>query len=182
MDVERIASCMPGAEIVEVIDDKTYKGRVSVRLGPVALTFGGIAKFEMIDEAGRTARVSARGADPKGRGGADAKVTFSLGPDGDGDGTRVEINTDLQLSGSIAQYGRGAGMISDLATQLVGQFATNLNAQLAAENGDAALASDGPAEAIGTTPEEQPAAAPISGFSLGLRVLWNAVKRLFGRS
>ncbi len=180
MDIERIAPCMPGAEIIEVIDDKTYKGRVSVRLGPVALTFGGIAKFEMIDENGQRARVSARGTDPKGRGGADAKVDFSLSAAGDG--TRVEINTDLQLSGAVAQYGRGAGMISDLASQLVGQFATNLNAQLAAEDGDAALALDGAAEPTHAAPVEQPASAPISGFSLGLRVLWNAIKRLFSWS
>lgn len=180
MDIERIAPCMPGAEITEIVDSETYKGKVSVRLGPVALTFGGIAKFEMIDEVGQRAIVTARGTDPKGRGGANAKVSFSLTPDGDG--TLVVINTDLQLSGAIAQYGRGAGMISDLATQLVGQFSTNLNAQLAAEDAHAPSALDGHSETISTAPAEQPTPAPISGFSLGLRLLWNAIKRLFSKS
>ena len=171
MDIQGIAPCMPGASITEVVDDKTFKGKVSVRLGPVALTFDGIAQFEEIDDAGHQARVSARGTDPKGRGGAAAKVNFTLVPDGEG--SRVDIHTDLQLSGSVAQYGRGAGMIADLASQLVGQFATNLNARLTARGAAAELATESP----------QPAAAvPISGISLGLRVLWNAIKRLFGAS
>ena len=182
MDIERIAPCMPGAEITETVDEKTYNGRVSVRLGPVALTFNGVAKFEEIDEASHQVRVSARGADPKGRGGAEAKINFSLAADGDG--TRVDIHTDLQLSGSIAQYGRGAGMISDLASQLVGQFAKNLDAQLTTKGGDMATDSDGTttAAAIEGEPMKPTVAAPISGLSLGLRVLWNAFKRFFGSS
>ena len=180
MDIEHIAPCMPGAEVTETVDEKTYKGRVSVRLGPVALTFDGVAQFEAIDEARRQARVSARGADPKGRGGAEAKVNFSLAADGDG--TRVDIHTDLQLSGSIAQYGRGAGMIADLASQLVGQFANNLDAQLTAKSGDTAPASDGATTANDGEPVKPAVTAPISGLSLGLRVLWNAIKRFFGGS
>ena len=180
MDIEHIAPCMPGAEVTETVDKKTYKGRVSVRLGPVALTFDGVAQFEAIDEARRQARVSARGADPKGRGGAEAKVNFSLAADGDG--TRVDIHTDLQLSGSIAQYGRGAGMIADLASQLIDQFANNLDAQLTAKSGDAATASDGATTANDGEPVIPAATAPISGLNLGLRVLWNAIKRFFGGS
>ena len=161
-DIERIAPCVPGAELTEVVDQSTYKGKVAVRLGPVALSFNGTAHFEEIDEAGHRARVSARGTDPKGRGGAEASVIFVLEPDAGG--TIVQIHTDLQLSGSVAQYGRGAGMISDLAGHLIAQFAECLNAQLAAQGADA------------------PAAKPISGLRLGLRLLWNAVKRLFGRT
>lgn len=184
MDIERIAPCMPGAKITEVVDERTYKGTVAVRLGPVALTFAGIAEIEMIDEANKKAQVSAKGSDPKGRGGANAKVNFSLAEAPEG--TRVEIITDLQLSGSVAQYGRGAGMISDLANMLIGQFATNLNAQLAAESTEAKAntpAASKPETVMSdTTPTDSPAAAsaPISGFGLGLRVLWNAIKRLFG--
>ena len=180
MDIEHIAPCMPGAEVTETVDEKTYKGRVSVRLGPVALTFDGVAQFEAIDEASRQVRVSARGADPKGRGGAEAKVNFSLAADGDG--TRVDIHTDLQLSGSIAQYGRGAGMIADLASQLIGQFANNLDAQLTAKSGDTATASDGATTANDGAPVKPAVTAPISGLNLGLRVLWNAIKRFFGGS
>lgn len=179
MDIERIAPCMPGAEITEIIDEKTYRGRVAVRLGPVALTFDGIVKFESIDDTNHQVWLSARGTDPKGRGGAEAKVNFSL--TADGDLTRVDIHTDLQLSGSVAQYGRGAGMISDLSSQLIGQFAKNLDVHLAARRSDAA-APDGAMETNVAVPERPAAATPISGFSLGLRLLWNAIKRLFGGS
>ena len=180
LDIERIAPCMPGAELTEIVDGRTYRGKVSVRLGPVALTFEGIAKFEEIDEASHHVWLSARGADPKGRGGAEAKVSFAL--DADGDDTRVNIHTDLQLSGSVAQYGRGAGMISDLASQLIGQFAKNLDAQLTAKGGEPASVSDESTDATNAASVERTAAAPISGISLGLRVLWIAIKRLFGGS
>ena len=103
MDIERIAPCMPGAELTEIVDDKTFKGKVSVRLGPVALTFQGTATFEDIDDAVHTATVKAQGADAKGRGGANANVGFLLEPSDAG--SSVKIHTDLQLSGSVAQYG-----------------------------------------------------------------------------
>ena len=131
-DVERIAPCMPGAELTEVIDENSFKGKVSVRLGPVALTFAGDARFEDRDDEGHSARVKAQGRDSKGRGGANANVDFRLIPAEDGS-TRVEIRTDLQLSGSVAQYGRGVGMIKDVATQLIDRFADALHEQIVAE-------------------------------------------------
>ncbi|MEK9646693.1 MAG: SRPBCC family protein, partial [Alphaproteobacteria bacterium] len=132
MDIERIAPCMPGAELTEKVDDRTFKGKVSVRLGPVALTFQGTATFEEIDDVGHNATVKAQGADAKGRGGANANVGFQLEPSDTG--STVLIHTDLQLSGSVAQYGRGAGMIQDLSSQIIGQFAKNLAAQIEASS------------------------------------------------
>ncbi len=173
LDIERIAPCMPGAELLQVIDPQTYKGKVSVRLGPVALAFVGTAKFEEVDEVARRARVKAQGTDSKGRGGANAVVTFMLEPAGAG--TRVNVETNLNLSGSVAQYGRGTGMIQDVATQLIGQFAAALAALLAQEQASAA----GNAAARGQPAAPDAAAKPISGLSLMLRVLWNAVLRLF---
>ena len=111
MDVERIAPCMPGAALTEIVDDKTFKGTVSVRLGPVALTFEGEAQFEEMDEAAHTATVKAQGRDPKGRGGAYAIVTFRLEPSEAG--STVLIETDLTLSGSVAQYGLSLIHISE---------------------------------------------------------------------
>ncbi|CAN0531034.1 unnamed protein product, partial [Laminaria digitata] len=147
MDIERIAPCMPGAELTEIVDDTTFKGKVSVRLGPVALTFQGTASFEDVDNDAHTASVKAQGADAKGRGGANANVAFHLEPSESG--STVKIHTDLQLSGSVAQYGRGAGMIQDLASQIIGQFAKNLAAQIEANQ---------PAAAPGT-PETDPTTA-----------------------
>src|SRR5262249_21121836 len=82
MDIQRIAPCMPGAQLTEVVDERTYKGNIAVRLGPVALTFAGTVRFEEIDDANRTARVKAQGTDAKGRGGANAGASFRLPPAG----------------------------------------------------------------------------------------------------
>jgi carbon monoxide dehydrogenase subunit G len=173
MDVRGIAPCMPGAELTEVVDDKTYKGKISVRLGPVALTFAGLVTFEEIDNANRTARVRAQGTDAKGRGSAQAAATFRLEPSAAG--SKVVVNTDLTLSGAVAQYGRGVGMIQATASALMNQFANNLKKQLA----------NPPAEAAAGTENAPmpPAAKPISATSLAGQVVWNSIKgKLGGKS
>jgi len=174
-DIERIAPCMPGATLTETVDADTYKGDVSVRLGPVSLTFKGQAQFESVDDVARKARVKADGKDTKGRGGANATVDFNVEP-GEG-GSTVNIHTDLMLSGSVAQYGRGVGMVKALATQLIDQFADALKSELATqpERNDAAASAE-------EMPADLPAAKPISGFSLIFNAIWNAVRRLFSRA
>jgi uncharacterized protein len=187
MDVERIAPCMPGAKLTEVVDAKTYKGNIAVRLGPVALTFAGTVVFEALDEASRTARVRAQGTDAKGRGGAHAVSTFRLEPSADG--SKVFVHTDLSLSGAVAQYGRGVGMIQSTAAQLMKQFATALRAQVIERAGmeppgGAAEAAAPPPRAAGAAPPLHPpsaAARPISGLSLLARVIWDAIVRRFTR-
>ncbi|MEE2995825.1 MAG: SRPBCC family protein [Pseudomonadota bacterium] len=178
MDIERIAPSMPGAELTEIVDDKTFKGNVSVRLGPVALTFQGTVTFENVDNAEHKATVKAQGADAKGRGGANADVGFHLEPvDG---GSKVEIHTDLQLSGSVAQYGRGAGMIQDLASQIIGQFADNLAKQIEVEQSGTAEAGE-PSISLEESPDAPPssqkAAAPAQVGGMAFKVLWNLVVR-----
>ena len=173
-DIERIAPCMPGATLTETVDADTYKGEVSVRLGPVSLIFKGQARFEDVDDAARTARVKADGKDAKGRGGANATVDFTVEP-GEA-GSIVNIRTNLMLSGSIAQYGRGVGMVQGLANQLIGQFADALKAELAAPP----LAAEMPLESE-ETPIVPSATKPISGFSLLFKTLWDAIRRLFGK-
>ena len=175
MDIKRIAPCMPGAELTEVVDDKTYKGKIGVRLGPVALTFAGTVRFEEIDNANYSARVKAQGTDAKGRGGANATAAFRVEPVANG--SKVLVHTDLALSGSVAQYGRGVGMIQATAAQIINQFAGNLKAQLAAV--PAAATAD--AAAPGASAPPPPAAKPISGLSLMAKVLWDAIVGLFKR-
>jgi len=183
LDIERIAPCMPGAELTEVVDQNTYKGKIGVRLGPVALTFAGIVKFEQIDGATRSARVAAQGTDAKGRGGANAASLFRLEPTAGG--SKVLVHTNLTLSGAVAQYGRGVGIIQATAAQLIKQFANNLKAEFAsappaAPSPAAAVPAAGVTRAPAPPP---PAARPISGFSLMARVIWDAIVRLFkGRS
>lgn len=185
MDIERIAPCVPGAELTEVVDDNTYKGKISVKLGPVALTFNGQTQFEERDADSHRAKLKAQGTDAKGRGGAHANVSFHMEPSDAG--SRVIIHTDLQLSGAVAQYGRGVGMVKDLAQQIIGQFATNLaNNVIAPQGGTATAETSGEAapddDSAAAAPPPQ--AAPVQVGSMGLTVLWNAIvrgiKRLFG--
>jgi uncharacterized protein len=180
MDIRRIAPCMPGAEVTEVVDDTTYKGRIAVRLGPVALAFAGVIKLEQLDGANYQARVRAQGSDAKGRGAANATALFRLEPAGSG--SKVLVHTDLALSGAVAQYGRGVGIIQATAAQIMSQFAANLRAQIGQL--PAALAPVGtdaqpssPAPPAAQAP--QASARPISGFSLMAKVMWNAIARLF---
>jgi uncharacterized protein len=180
MDIRRIAPCMPGAEVTEVIDDKTYKGRIAVRLGPVALAFAGVIRFEELDGVNYTARVKAQGSDAKGRGAANASASFRLEPAGGG--SKVLVHTDLALSGAVAQYGRGVGIIQATAAHIMNQFAANLKAQIVERGPDAAAAAAQPSP-TGSAQPPPAAGRPISGFSLIAKVIWNAVLRLFsGRS
>jgi uncharacterized protein len=176
MDIERIAPCMPGAELTEVVDPTTYKGRIAVRLGPVALTFAGTVKFEEIDAANYSAKVKAQGSDAKGRGGAHAEASFRLEPIPAG--SRVLVHTNLTLSGAVAQYGRGVGIIQSTAGALIQQFADCLKTRFgrgAPERADATTESAGA--------EPMPASAtPISGFSLLGKVLWDKIRGVFGRT
>jgi carbon monoxide dehydrogenase subunit G len=193
MDIRGIAPCMPGAQLTEVVDDRNYKGNIAVRLGPVALTFAGLVTFEEIDNEKHTARVRAQGTDAKGRGSAQAKATFRLEPSAAG--SKVLVHTDLTLSGSVAQYGRGVGMIQATASAIMNQFANALKAKIAQGKPAAAVPAPAPAAPQpGAAPSREaappssspagaplPAAAkPISGFSLMLEVLWNSIRRLFG--
>ncbi len=178
MDIERIAPCVPGAELTEIVDANTYKGKISVKLGPVALTFNGQTTFEEKDEASHSAKLKAQGTDAKGRGGAHANVGFSMEPSDKG--AKVLIHTNLQLSGAVAQYGRGVGMVSDLAQQIIGQFADNLEKNVIAPQTAAADENTGDATPAKTAPPSPPQqAAPAHMGCMGLQVLWNSSKRLF---
>ena len=194
LDVPRIAPCMPGAELTEVVDDRTYKGNAKVRVGPVSLSFAGTAQITDIDEAAHKAHVVASGSDAKGRGGAQADVDFTMVADEAG--TRVDIVTELTLSGSVAQYGRASGLIEEIARQIVDQFAGNLRELVEAEGGAPAAPAepDTPSPQGAAAPQAaaapaQPAAAPrpaparaneISGISLFFRALWAMLRRAFG--
>jgi uncharacterized protein len=184
-DIERIAPCMPGAELTEVVDADTYKGRIAVRLGPVALTFAGVVKFEQRDEKLYTARISAQGTDAKGRGGANSVATLRLEPAGGG--SKVLVHTNLTLSGSVAQYGRGVGIIQATATQLMNQFARCLKDKLAQDGAVAAPTATSPPpqqSSPSIVPGAAPATAakPISGFTLMIKVIWSSIVGLFRRS
>ena len=182
LDIERIAPCMPGAELTEVLGDNSYKGRIAVRLGPVALTFAGVVKFEQRDETNYSARIAAQGTDAKGRGGANSVATVRLEPAGTG--SKVLVHTNLTLSGSVAQYGRGVGIIQATATQLMNQFAKCLKEKLGQEGPAAAVPASSPSVTASPSivPPAAPATKPISGIALMAKVIWSSIVGLFRRS
>jgi carbon monoxide dehydrogenase subunit G len=126
LDVERVAKCLPGAELTEVVDAQTYKGRIKMKLGAMDLSFvGTINVVEMNDAEGR-AVMKASGREEKGKGQAQATVTATIS-EGDA-GTDISIVQDIQMSGAVAQFGRG--LIEDVAGQLIGQFAACMKQEL----------------------------------------------------
>jgi carbon monoxide dehydrogenase subunit G len=127
-DLEGIAPCLPGAQLTGV-DGDTYSGRVKVKVGPVVSDFAGTARFIAKDDEARRAVIDAKGRDSRSAGNAAAVVTAQLRADGDR--TLVNVDTDLKISGKLAQF--GSGMIKEVSGKLLGQFVTNLEAKLAAE-------------------------------------------------
>jgi uncharacterized protein len=171
LDIPSVAPCMPGAELIAVEDERTYRGRVKVKLGPVAVAFQGQARLAEVDAAARTVRVKASGSEMKGRGSAQADVQFRIQPDGAG--SRVDIATDLALAGAVAQYGRAQGVIAETAQVIIDAFATNLQRQIAARH---------PAAATTEQPVGEPARPPAEAPALSVfAVLIGLIKRWFAR-
>jgi len=121
LDVERIAPCMPGAQLQE-IEGEEYRGVVKVKVGPITAQYKGAARIIEADEAARRIVLKGEGRDTRGQGNASATVTVLLAADGAG--TQVSVDTDLNVTGKVAQFGRG--VMADVSSKLLGQFADNL--------------------------------------------------------
>jgi carbon monoxide dehydrogenase subunit G len=161
LDVPRILPCLPGAKLTEVIGDNQYRGSVSVKLGPIKLSFDGQAELVRTDPVAHIAWLKGSGLDPKGRGSAQSEFSFAL--TAVPGGTDVTVTTDLQLSGSVAQYGRGSGMIAEVAGHILGQFERNL-ADLVEQGEDASVVNAAAAGGVGTAAFHS-AAQPGAQFS-----------------
>jgi uncharacterized protein len=122
-DLERIAPCLPGAQLTEVEGD-TYRGQVKVKVGPIVAQFKGQASFVTRDDAAHTASLKAEGRDTTGKGTAAATITAQL-TSVTPTSTKCTVVTDLTISGKVAQFGRGA--LADVSDKLLAQFADNLN-------------------------------------------------------
>ena len=187
LDVPRIAPCLPGAELTEVIDERNFKGTARVRVGPVALSFLGEARIDEVDEATHSARVIAKGADAKGRGNADATIVFTLSPIAEAR-TSVDVSTDLNLAGSVAQYGRASGLIDAVAAQIISDFTANLESELTQNAGASHVADEAETTASPTSDQptareavpEAPKRSEISGISLLFRALLSVIRGWFG--
>jgi carbon monoxide dehydrogenase subunit G len=169
LDVEKIAPCMPGAELTETIDDTNWKGKVVVKLGPVSLSFAGTVSVTERDDQAHRVVLRAQGMEQRGKGAATALVTAWAEP-AEGGGTKVRFSQDLTVSGAVAQYSRG--MMQDVSGRLTKQFAdcvqANLEAQMAAAPGGAA-------------PAAPVTAGQVKGLRLGIWAMFRAIGRFFRR-
>jgi len=158
-DIPAVVPCMPGAQLVEVVADNTWKTKLHVKLGPIALQFLADVTREEIDEATGRVVLRANAREARGRGSATARIESVVSAD-EGTGTRVDLHTDLELRGAVAQYGRG--VVADVAARLTSDFAGCLAGLL-----------DGSTRAGGTE------ARPVNGFALLLRALLQALRNRF---
>ncbi|HEX3318169.1 MAG TPA: SRPBCC family protein [Solirubrobacteraceae bacterium] len=210
IDVERVAPCLPGAEITERSDDGVFKGTFSVKLGPTTAAYNGTLKMESADEASHTAVMRANGSDKRGQGGAKAQITSVLS-EGDGGATKVDVSTDFTITGRLARFGRG-GMVQDVSNRLLREFASCLqqnlessqpaapheprapeprapaaepSAEPSAAASQGAASSSSPPQSASPTPAPAPmrpaSSKPVGGLRLMLGALWDRLRRLFGR-
>ena len=163
-DIPRVAACLPGADLTDETADNHYQGTVTIRLGPVKLEFSGEAEVTARDDADKTIVVDASGADKKGRGQAALKLEVALSPSSLG--TNIDVSLDLQLAGAAAQYGRG--MIADVTSVLLNDFAMNMQNHLSAVQS-------------GLDPSGVSTAKPAGGLVIGIRALRMALVRVFRR-
>jgi carbon monoxide dehydrogenase subunit G len=173
LDVERVAPCMPGAELTEVVDDNTWKGRVNMKLGPVSLAFAGTVTLQERDDAAHKVVLAAKGMEQKGKGAANASVTSWL-EDGQNE-THVKMQADIHLTGTVAQLSRG--LLPEVSRKLTQQFADCLAHSMHAAEVVATESADVAEE---VRAEEAPARTkPIKGFRLGVMAIWAGIKNLF---
>jgi carbon monoxide dehydrogenase subunit G len=181
-DPYRVAPALPGAAITEKVDDQTYKGTITMKVGPVSARYKGTVRFEKLDAAARIADIVASGQDVSGRGGADMKMTSRLSEKAPNE-TGVDVVSEVSVTGILAQFGRG--LMQDVSNQMLQRFTEAMRAELetpaAAPSSPGGLSS-GPAVEAAASPVPAPEGAPpIEVISFGSRILGQAAARTLSR-
>jgi uncharacterized protein len=171
IDVERVAPCLPGAEITEAGEDGTYRGTFSVRLGPTTAAYRGELSMEEVDAQAHRAVMRASGQDKRGQGSAKATIVSVMREEAAT--TTVDVETDFTITGRLARFGRG-GMIEDVSNRLLRDFSDCLQKSI-----EAGEATPEPSPETAATPA--PPAKPVGGFSLFFRALLDRIRRAFRR-
>jgi hypothetical protein len=181
LDVNKIVGCVPGAELAEVVDPTTFKGKVKIKVGPITVAYNGTARIADRDDANHSATLEAEGRETTGPGSARAKAFMSVAADGAG--STVKIVTDYSVAGRVAQFGRG--VMEDVSRRIVNDMAACIKANVeAGEPGGATAAAgpttNGPGAAEPAPPLATATAAPVNAFGLLFSVLWARLKSVFG--
>jgi len=129
IDPERVVDCLPGAKVLEEVDERTYRGEMAMKLGPIGVTFTGTMRFDRLDEEAREVEMSGQGKDEKGSGSVKMHMESRLEPL-DGGGTRVSVQQSVSLSGRLASFGRG-GIVQNVADFMFGRFTSCVTKKLA---------------------------------------------------
>ena len=178
LDVNKIVGCVPGAELSEVVDPTTFKGKVKIKVGPITVAYSGTARISERNDADRQATLTAEGRETTGPG--SARATAQMSVQTAGEGSLVQIVTEYHVAGRVAQFGRG--VMEDVSKRLIKDMANCIQANL--EGADEA--SDDVAAAVARSEQSHPppprAAQNISAFSLLLHVISVRLRRLFGRT
>jgi carbon monoxide dehydrogenase subunit G len=173
LDINKVVGCVPGAELSEVVDPTTFKGKVKIKVGPITVAYNGTARIADRNDAQYSATLEAEGRETTGPGSARAKAYMSVVPEGAG--STVKIVTDYSVAGRVAQFGRG--VMEDVSRRIVGDMAACIKANVeAAEPG--AVGAGGGAAPGGAPP--QVTAKPVNALVLFFQVLWAGIRRLFG--
>ena len=184
IDVERVAPCLPGAEVTEAGEDGTYHGTFSVRLGPTTAAYRGQLAMDEVDESTHRVVMRASGQDKRGQGSAKATIVSTMSEQAGV--TTVDVETDFTITGRLARFGRG-GMIQDVSNRLLRDFSTCLQRSIEGpppEASASAAAAEGPdagAQPSAPPPPGPPPPKPVGGFSLLMGALWDRIRRLLRR-
>jgi uncharacterized protein len=174
LDPRRVAPCIPGAEVVGEREDGGYDAQVTVKVGPIKMSYKGSVSIVEHDDAARTAAMRARGAEARGQGNVDATMRMSVA-ERPGGGSHVDVSTEMQVTGRVAQMGQS--IMQDVAVRMIGEMARNMEALLT----PATPTEPGTTAPPTGEPAGVPQAKPIKGLSLAFDVLWGRIRRLFGR-
>jgi uncharacterized protein len=175
LDIEGIAPCLPGAQLQEVEGDE-YRGIVKVKVGPITAQYKGTARLAEVDEANHRLVIDASGRDTRGQGNAKATIVVTMAPEGAG--TKVDVATDLSITGKVAQFGRG--VLVDVSSKLMGQFVENIERDVltTAGGGDTSHAGGAYEQALESAVEGAVAAsaaeAPVAAAPSGPRKIDSA--------
>ncbi len=175
LDVNKVVGCVPGAELSEVVDPTTFKGKVKVKVGPITVAYSGTATIADRDEAKRTATLQADGRETTGPGSARAAAHMSV--EAEGAGSLVKIVTDYSVAGRVAQFGRG--VMEDVSRRIVNDMAACIKANLEAAQPASTPAGPVGAGAPAVAAPAATTAKPVNALALLFSVLWARIKRLF---